>query len=32
MAKVLSIPDVHGSHEWEIVKTIPHDKYDYIVL
>ena len=32
MAKIISIPDVHGSHKWEIVKSIPQDNYDYIVF
>ena len=32
MAKVLSVPDVHGSHEWEVVKTLPKDSYDFIVF
>ena len=32
MAKILSVPDVHGTHEWEAVKTIPKDCYDYIVF
>ena len=30
--KVLVVPDVHGSHEWESVKDIPTDSYDYIVF
>lgn len=32
MAKVLSVPDVHGSHEWEVIKTLPKDSYDFIVF
>lgn len=32
MAKILSIPDIHGSHNWEKVKTITEDSYDYIVF
>ena len=32
MAKILLIPDVHGSHQWEVVKTIPRDAYDFIVF
>lgn len=32
MAKVLSIPDVHGTHNWESAKSIPKDSYDYIVF
>lgn len=32
MARVLVVPDVHGSHEWEVVKTYPKDSYDYIVF
>ena len=32
MAKVLSVPDVHGSHEWEVVKNLPKDSYDFIVF
>ena len=32
MARILSIPDVHGSHKWEAVKTIPADIYDYVVF
>ena len=30
--KVLVIPDVHGSHEWESVKGMPTDSYDFIVF
>ena len=30
--KVLVVPDVHGSREWEIVKTFPQDSYDRIVF
>ena len=32
MASILSVPDVHGSHEWAVVKTLPKDSYDYIVF
>lgn len=32
MAKILSVPDVHGSHEWEVIKTIPKSSYDYIIF
>ena len=32
MAKILSIPDVHGSHNWEIVRSISPEEYDYIVF
>ncbi len=32
MARIVSVPDVHGTHEWEAVKTIPKDSYDYIVF
>lgn len=32
MARILSIPDVHGSHQWEAVKSVPKDSYDYIVF
>lgn len=32
MAKILSIPDVHGSHQWEIVKNLTAGSYDYIVF
>ncbi|EID84021.1 Calcineurin-like phosphoesterase [Treponema sp. JC4] len=27
--KILIIPDVHGSHEWEAAKELPSDAYDY---
>lgn len=30
--KILVIPDVHGSHEWEVAKTLPKDSYDYVVF
>ena len=30
--KVLVVPDVHGSHEWEAVKDMPNDSYDFIVF
>lgn len=30
--KVLVISDVHGSHNWEKIKYIPKDKYDYAVF
>ncbi len=29
--KILIIPDVHGSHEWEEVKKLPASAYDYAV-
>lgn len=32
MARILSVPDVHGSHEWEVIKTLPKDSYDFIVF
>lgn len=32
MARLLLVPDVHGSHEWEVIKKIPQDSYDYIVF
>lgn len=32
MVRILSIPDVHGSHQWEAVKSVPKDSYDYIVF
>lgn len=32
MPRILSIPDVHGSHKWEAVKSVPKDSYDYIVF
>ena len=32
MSRILSIPDVHGSHEWEVVKNLPAQNYDYIVF
>lgn len=32
MAKILVMPDVHGSHQWEVVKSIPKEAYDYIVF
>ena len=32
MAKILSVPDVHGSHEWEVIKTILKSSYDYIIF
>lgn len=32
MAKILSVPDIHGSHEWEVIKTIPKSSYDYIIF
>ena len=32
MAKILSVPDVYGSHEWEVIKTIPESSYDYIIF
>ena len=32
MARILSIPDVHGSHKWEVVKSISQEQYDYIVF
>ena len=30
--KILVIPDVHGSHEWEKVKSIPKTDYDKVVF
>ena len=30
--KILIIPDVHGSHEWEAVKKLPATAYDYAVF
>lgn len=27
--KVLVVPDVHGSHEWESVKDMSTDSYDF---
>lgn len=30
--KVLVIPDVHGSHEWERIKSIPKTDYDKVVF
>ncbi|MBR5964673.1 MAG: metallophosphoesterase [Treponema sp.] len=30
--KVLVVPDVHGSREWESVKSFPQDSYDRIVF
>lgn len=30
--KVLVIPDVHGSHEWEKVKSIPKESYDFAIF
>lgn len=32
MAKILVIPDVHGTHQWEVVKSLPKESYDYIVF
>lgn len=32
MAKILVIPDVHGSHQWEVVKSNSPDSYDYAVF
>ena len=32
MARILSVPDVHGSHEWEGVKILPKNSYDDIVF
>lgn len=32
MAKIISVPDVHGTHQWETVKNIPTESYDYIVF
>ena len=32
MARILSVPDIHGSHEWEVVKTLPKDSYDFIIF
>ncbi len=30
--RILVIPDVHGSHEWEVAKTFPREEYDFIVF
>lgn len=30
--KILVIPDVHGSHAWEKVKSIPESEYDYAIF
>ena len=30
--KILIIPDVHGSHEWEEAKKLPASAYDYAVF
>jgi len=30
--KVLVVPDVHGSHEWEAAKSFPQNSYDRIVF
>lgn len=30
--KILVVPDVHGHHEWERVKSIPKEDYDYVVF
>ncbi len=30
--KILIIPDVHGSHEWEMVKRLPATDYDYVIF
>lgn len=30
--RVLVIPDVHGTHHWEKVKSIPESDYDYAVF
>ena len=30
--KILIIPDVHGSHEWEAAKKLPVTAYDYAVF
>lgn len=32
MAKIISVPDVHGTHKWEAVKNISDKSYDYIVF
>ena len=32
MSRILSIPDVHGSHKWEVVKNLSAQNYDYIVF
>lgn len=32
MAKVLYVPDVQGSHEWEVVKKLPAGSCDFIVF
>ena len=30
--KILVIPDIHGSHEWEVAKTLSVKEYDYAVF
>lgn len=30
--KILIIPDVHGTHEWEVSKKLPVTAYDYVVF
>lgn len=30
--KILVIPDTHGSHEWERIKSIPKENYDKVVF
>ena len=32
MTKILVFPDVHGSHQWEVAKSISPDSYDYAVF
>jgi len=32
MARILTIPDIHGTHQWEVVKTIPANTYDYVIF
>lgn len=32
MARIISVPDVHGTHKWEAVKSVPEKDYDYIVF
>ncbi len=32
MAKILSVPDIHGTHLWETVKSHSSEEYDYIVF
>ena len=32
MARILSVPDVHGSHDWEVVTILPKNSYDYTYI